>query len=133
MKMTNWCNAQHDTMLAIIDRLREMITELTSIVDRLNSGDDARIATSNEGEEYATAAFSLASKEVRDERLRLVEAWADLESEERRLALQHAVARPIASTTLHVARPYPSADTEHTVDGGSQFELLQRECDRKRD
>lgn len=126
--------------LKTLQQLGQLVDQLLSIVDRLDRHPEDLPSSTLEDQPISSAQ----ALQIRAERQRLIQSWAQLEAEQREQALQQALTHDQPAAPLPMQRTEnqqeqgPSSETWTTdpateLDSSIQFELLQQEYNRYRD
>jgi len=120
-----------DKLIEIVNKLCAIATHLGGVAERLVNQDSDLLGgslVSDEGDDPCGMEAIL----VRNERLRLIEAWNQLEIDQRKQTLQSPVASPnnITNTTHVTNMPTIAATSQVPIDRHTQFEFLRSEYDR---
>ena len=117
-----------DVLMDVVNRLTTLVQQLSEMAKRL---DQVEIATT--GIDASEDGCLSEAMQVRKERLRLIEAWSQLEVEQRKFALQMTGSVSKENITTHATAMPTISVTPISPDSRAQFAFLQYECDRHRE
>ena len=110
-----------------VEQLSEIAGKLSSFVRRFK-----QVVLDN-GPSDAVALPPEVADQLRHEQQQLIQGWAALEAEERRVLLGNKKATQSPTAAPKQVTQVASRRSESTLDQAQQFRFLRREHDRKRD